>query len=494
MKYHSLYYLKRGALQNWGKKRSNTSTLVFILFLFTLLNIGVFNFFRASCPPATISIKYIEDQLRTPNFVSLLFDAGENTTESFPHPDGSARSSTFNMNVQLGRYDNQRLYRIFDNVFVGDRYIHLSNRYNICLATQSSIDKLDSLSEVAQHWSGPISLAVYVADDDEFSLLQGFVMFLQRCYDSITSQVALHILVPKSLFLSPTSASINAPYNTDDYPCVVKPDKLIKELLKKHHRPKHHHLLRENWKVKTAYPQNHLRNLARKNCQTYYNYLTDIDIIPSYNILDELDIFFKKSGQDKCRKCVYVIPTFELDHRVKYPKSKSDLLRLCRKKLAQPFHHRIFIYNQYATNFSRWENTTNDDRIHISHEVTNFEFLYEPFYISVDTVPPHDERFIGYGYTRNSQVYEMFIAGYTFKVLSPVFNCHWGLLTKKQRPPWREVQNNYNRLLMDDFKREVFAKYKYIPPAALATGTADVSSTKVAFSNGATGHKNTPKP
>ncbi|XP_017304532.1 beta-1,4-glucuronyltransferase 1-like, partial [Diaphorina citri] len=76
---------------------------------------------------------------------------------------------------------------------------HLSNRYNICLATQSSIDKLDSLSEVAQHWSGPISLAVYVADDDEFSLLQGFVMFLQRCYDSITSQVALHILVPKSL-------------------------------------------------------------------------------------------------------------------------------------------------------------------------------------------------------------------------------------------------------------------------------------------------------
>lgn len=72
-----------------------------------------------------------------------------------------------------GRYDNQRLYRIFDNVFVGDRYIHLSNRYNICLATQSSIDKLDSLSEVAQHWSGPISLAVYVADDDEFSLLQG---------------------------------------------------------------------------------------------------------------------------------------------------------------------------------------------------------------------------------------------------------------------------------------------------------------------------------
>lgn len=42
--------------------------------------------------------------------------------------------------------------------------------------------------------------------------------------------------------------------------------------------------------------------------------------------------------------------------------------------------------------------------MHISHPVTNFEFFYEPFYVAPDVVPPHDERFIGYGYTRNSQV------------------------------------------------------------------------------------------
>lgn len=42
--------------------------------------------------------------------------------------------------------------------------------------------------------------------------------------------------------------------------------------------------------------------------------------------------------------------------------------------------------------------------MHISHPVTNFEFLYEPFYVAPDTVPPHDERFVGYGYTRNTQV------------------------------------------------------------------------------------------
>lgn len=42
--------------------------------------------------------------------------------------------------------------------------------------------------------------------------------------------------------------------------------------------------------------------------------------------------------------------------------------------------------------------------VHVSHNVTNFEFLYEPFYVAPDTAPAHDERFIGYGYTRNTQV------------------------------------------------------------------------------------------
>jgi Glycosyl-transferase for dystroglycan len=47
---------------------------------------------------------------------------------------------------------------------------------------------------------------------------------------------------------------------------------------------------------------------------------------------------------------------------------------------------------------------TESENVHISHNVTNFEFLYEPFYVASDSVPPHDERFLGYGYTRNTQV------------------------------------------------------------------------------------------
>ena len=38
-------------------------------------------------------------------------------------------------------------------------------------------------------------------------------------------------------------------------------------------------------------------------------------------------------------------------------------------------------------------NETTD--VTVSHDVTNYEFFYEPFYVAKDDAPPHDERFVG---------------------------------------------------------------------------------------------------
>uniref|UniRef100_A0A182KGG1 Beta-1,4-glucuronyltransferase 1 n=1 Tax=Anopheles christyi TaxID=43041 RepID=A0A182KGG1_9DIPT len=61
------------------------------------------------------------------------------------------------------------------------------------------------------------------------------------------------------------------------------------------------------------------------------------------------------------------------------------------------------------------------------------------------------------------RVYEMFVAGYQFQVLTPLFTVHWGLQNKKSRPAWRERQNNVNRKYFEVFKREVFARYHKDP-------------------------------
>jgi hypothetical protein len=60
-------------------------------------------------------------------------------------------------------------------------------------------------------------------------------------------------------------------------------------------------------------------------------------------------------------------------------------------------------------------------------------------------------------------VYETFVAGYQFQVLSPLFTVHWGLQNKKSRPGWRERQNSLNRRNFEVFKREVFARYQRDP-------------------------------
>ena len=58
------------------------------------------------------------------------------------------------------------------------------------------------------------------------------------------------------------------------------------------------------------------------------------------------------------------------------------------------------------------------------------------------------------------QVYEMFVAGVQFQVLSPAFSVHWGLQSKQARPAWRALQNNENRRHFDLFKREVAVRYR----------------------------------
>ncbi|XP_066592194.1 beta-1,4-glucuronyltransferase 1 [Prorops nasuta] len=381
----------------------------------------------------------------------------ECTTQDY---EPSADASLLRMDVRLGRWDARRLYKSFDNVLVGSRYLEISREHRVCLATQTSVEKLHSLVQVGHQWTGPLSVAVFAAGDDEFDLLQKYLYYLRKCYKAIRERVSFSITTPKSRPLKKQPKPFEIPQLID----CAKPEATLNDLVAKIPNEQ------TSWRIRNVYPQNHMRNLARKNCQTDYVFLTDVDIVPSYNLTVFLNEFLRL---DDCDKCAYVIPTYEIDSRVNFPQNKSELIRLAKKGLARPFHQKVFIHNQFATNFSRWvldatpshKNYENvrTGRVYVSHDVTNFEFLYEPFYVAKDVVPPHDERFMGYGYTRNTQVYEMYVAGYQFKVLSPIFTGHWGLQTRKSRPAWRERQNSANRKHFETFKKEVFARYMRDP-------------------------------
>lgn len=298
------------------------------------------------------------------------------------------------LNLKLGRWDNRLLYKFYDNFLIGDSFTDLNEKFSVCLATQSSLDKLSSLVEVSQMWHGAISAALFAAGEEELNLLMLYIIYLRQCFDHIKQRVNFHLALPKDRIPDGVHVDVeeltNMDCNTPDITLKMLTSRMSSQTTK--------------WRIKNPYPQNHLRNLARKNCGSKHVFLTDVDIIPSHDFVEKLDTFLNSY---RCTKnCAYVIPTYELDNRVKFPANKTELVRLANKGLARPFHHRVFIYNQYATNFTKWQNNTQSDmNVHVSHKVTNFEFLYEPFYVAVDTVPPHDERFIGYGYTRNTQVW-----------------------------------------------------------------------------------------
>lgn len=266
-----------------------------------------------------------------------------NEFSSLTNQSPSHRLIFDNLNLNHGRWDTSRQYKYFDFIHVGKEFDNLSKEYSVCLATQSSLERLHSIVSVAQHWNGPISLALFVAGNDELYLLQLYLSYLQNCYSMIRDTVTIHLAYSKQR--APTFVRKYLKSDYTEFIC-EQPEITLKKLLKFRSSET------TKWRLKNAYPQNHLRNLARKGCQTKHVFLTDIDIVPSINFTQNLDKFLKKT---MCKNlCAYVVPTYEIDNRAEFPITKDDLLRLVRKGLARPFHQKVFIYNQFATNFTRW--------------------------------------------------------------------------------------------------------------------------------------------
>ena len=56
------------------------------------------------------------------------------------------------IDLDLGRYDRSRQFKIFDNVFVGEKFSELSKELDVTLASQSSFDRLHWIIYVAKLW------------------------------------------------------------------------------------------------------------------------------------------------------------------------------------------------------------------------------------------------------------------------------------------------------------------------------------------------------
>ncbi|XP_064483284.1 beta-1,4-glucuronyltransferase 1-like [Ornithodoros turicata] len=373
---------------------------------------------------------------------------------------------TFDPNVF--RASASKKYRISSNVLLPDTEGKTESA--ICLATQGSLGRLHWLMLLAELWDAPVSVAVFVFSRIELDVAKAYISLVRSCSDGVRRNFRFHIAYPSDENLGGTS---NMP----------KWSEVVKERLScPNHGAVLNNLLQLTKKQvvknrqKLLYPQNHLRNIARDGCEQEFFFLTDIDVMPRPGLARDLDVFLR--NRPPCSKCIYVVPTYETSKSTPVPKTKSELLHMVRVKKARPFHQKVFIYNQYATNHREWERitTTATKPIAAAYRVRKYEFFYEPFYVASKDIPRHDERFVGYGFTRNTQVYEMYLAGFEFWVLDNAFAVHQGMENPHGRDYWREKQNALNRKHFMVFKKEMAKKYS--PTAVNHATSSTTSSTK----------------
>ena len=245
----------------------------------------------------------------------------------------------FNINWKLSRWDSKYRYKFLDFVVQGDKFLELSKKYTVSVATQSSLERMHSIVDVSQHWTGPISLAVFI-EGEEFILTKLYIKYLRHCFSHVKNQISFHLAYSRDYPpVDGPNLSINYKQNCSN------PKVFLSELLE-YRNPE---TIRQ--KDKTLYPQNHMRNQARRNCQTDYIYLIDVDIIPSIDMADNLEAFLRNSQCEKL--CAYVIPVYEIDEKAIFPQNKSEMLKLTKNKMARPFHLQIFAPAQYSTNYNR---------------------------------------------------------------------------------------------------------------------------------------------
>ncbi|XP_050038650.1 beta-1,4-glucuronyltransferase 1-like [Dermacentor andersoni] len=382
-----------------------------------------------------------------------------------------ARRTPFKFDEDATELDASRKYKVARSFLSPDAEFGSPDAGEVCLATQGSLDRLHTLVELAQLWNGPLSLAVFVPNAAQFQALRAYLALLRSCSEPVRANVRVDLVFPVGV-----NVTRAVPWSTrgsgggPEFSCAGHAS-----LLRALQASEGARVVRGSVK-QMLYPQNHLRNVARDGCSPQKHFfVVDIDVMPKPGLWDELSDFLASANSGRrppCAKCVFVVPTYEAREMVPVPRTKRELLAMVRRREARPFHEKSFVFNQYATNHAAWEALPHtEDGLHAAYRVQHYEFFYEPFYVAGKEVPRYDERFVGYGFTRNTQVYETHAAGFEFWVLDEAFALHRGMQNHRARGYWRERQNALNQRKLASFKRDVKRKYQVtatkttLPPA-----------------------------
>ncbi|KAI0217770.1 LARGE xylosyl- and glucuronyltransferase 1 [Lamellibrachia satsuma] len=278
-------------------------------------------------------------------------------------------------------------------------YSYTPTEDDVTLVAQLSMDRLQMLETLCEHWSGPVSVALYMSDAEAHQFLQyalGSQVLMSR------RNVGYHVAYKDGLF----------------------------------------------------YPVNYLRNIALRQVNTPYVFLSDIDFLPMPGLYDYLRRVVVMTDLAIERKAL-IVPAFETQrYRFTVPSSKAELISMLDLGTVFTFRYHVWIKGHAPTNFAKWRTTTTPYKV-------NWEQDFEPYVVVRKDVLAYDERFVGFGWNKVSHVMELDAQGYEFIVLPNGFIIHTphapslDIAKYRSNPLYRRCL----KTLKEDFQKDLSRKY-----------------------------------
>uniref|UniRef100_A0A8C9XFX0 LARGE xylosyl- and glucuronyltransferase 2 n=1 Tax=Sander lucioperca TaxID=283035 RepID=A0A8C9XFX0_SANLU len=283
--------------------------------------------------------------------------------------------------------------------FLQYEYTPTEDDTDITLVAQLSMDRLQMLEAICKHWEGPISLALYMSDAEA----QQFLRYAQAS-----------------------------------------------EVLKNRKNVGYHIVYKEG----QFYPVNLVRNVALKNANTPYVFLTDVDFLPMYGLYDYLRRSMVQLDMAHTKKAL-VVPAFEtLRYRLSFPKSKAELLSMLDMGALYTFRYHVWPKGHAPTNYAKWRTATTPYKV-------EWEPDFEPYVVVRRDCPEYDQRFVGFGWNKVSHILELDAQEYDLMVLPNAFMIHMPHAPSFDISKFRSSSSYRNCLntLKDEFHQDLSRKY-----------------------------------
>ncbi|CAG0896507.1 unnamed protein product, partial [Darwinula stevensoni] len=321
------------------------------------------------------------------------------------------------------------------------------NYSDVTWVTLFSLEHLHQVAQIAQLWQGPMSVSVLAETTEEIEATARAIDCLVETEPAVADHVTFHLVF--GLRRGSRGRRFREAAGCAEVLASLRAAEAG---------------VRNFASREFEFPPNLLRNVARRSAGTEFVFVVDGDFIPSPGLRADFLGFASREGLfGRDESVVYIVPAFEAPEGFRLPENKRELIGEWEDGEVRPFYSGIFSFIQGGTDYPRWKALQPGTGLHVAYDVP-WQYLYEPFVIARNTVPYYEERFRQFGWDRVSQICEMHVAGYQFRVLDNAFVLHRGLkedtaiASKEKR---EDLKRNVINFIA--FREELMARYPGSP-------------------------------